>query len=439
MDLLERAKKDGRTYRKASSANGGEYHGPCPSCGGTDRFHIWPAQGEHGTFWCRSCGIGGDAIEYLMKIEGIHFRDACKEVGKELPEIEEYQAPRFRRPGDPEAFQPRVTTSPAELWIQHAEKFVEWAHQQLVANPDQLAWCAARGLDIEAVKTYRLGWNPGEKGKDLYRAREAWGLETVLKENGKPKKLWLPIGLVIPYHQGGTLHRVRIRRPEGEPRYYLVPGSGTSPMLLGETMKALVIVEAELDAILLHHVAGDLVGAISQGNSTAKPDAVAAVPLQNAIAILVALDSDEAGMNAAVWWKKHYPQAERWPVPAGKDPGDAHKAGVDLRAWVLAGLPLSLQPRSAAVQPPVQHHPQQPDSSVHTITIRDGRQIHITDDRERYQHIYRTGGIVFTSKEMSLVKQTRASADLATLCFIDTKAVFPGAHIIKTGPIPAEP
>lgn len=35
-----------------------------------------------------------------------------------------------------------------------------------------------------AQKEFRLGWNPGEAGKDLYRQRESWGLETVLKENG---------------------------------------------------------------------------------------------------------------------------------------------------------------------------------------------------------------------------------------------------------------
>lgn len=458
MDLLERAKKDGRTYRKASTANGGEYHGPCPSCGGTDRFHIWPAQGEHGTFWCRSCDLGGDAIEYLMTIEGIHFRDACKEVGKELPENDDYQAPRFRRPSSAETFQPRVVAGPADLWIQHAEKFVQWAHEQLLANPEQLAWCAARGLGLEAVKTYRLGWNPGEKGKDLYRAREAWGLETVLKENGKGKKLWLPIGIVIPCYQGGTLHRVRIRRPEGDPRYYLVPGSGTSPMLLGENMKAFVIVEAELDAILIHHLAGDLTGAISQGNSTAKPDAIASVPLNSAIAILVALDSDDAGMNAAVWWKKHYPQAERWPVPAGKDPGDAHKAGVDLRAWVIAGLPpiLTLPPAPIpAAEPPRQDvqpagtaaaSPQQPSGpapeatenapcSYQKIITASGRTIAITYNRATYAELAAQGVAVFTPREIGMVRTSGISREQSEI-LIDAKECFSGSWISRIESLP---
>ena len=100
-----------------------------------------------------------------------------------------------------------------------------------------------------------------------------------------------------------------------------------------------MIVESELDALLIHHHAGELVGAISQGNSTAKPDAVAAALLAPSLSILVALDSDTAGMHASVWWRKNFPQAERWPVPVGKDPGEAFQAGVSIKEWVKAGLP----------------------------------------------------------------------------------------------------
>ena len=30
---------------------GGEYKGPCPNCGGTDRFHVR----MDGVYWCRVC------------------------------------------------------------------------------------------------------------------------------------------------------------------------------------------------------------------------------------------------------------------------------------------------------------------------------------------------------------------------------------------------
>lgn len=339
MNLLDIAQTDGRTYKRVSSAHGGEYHGPCPLCGGSDRFHVWPFQGEHGTFWCRKCGKSGDAVQYLIDIERKSFPEACKIVGKEIQEEQEYQTPRFKKPAAAADFTPRETLTTGEIWQQHALKLVNWAHEQLLNTPEQLAWLAGRGLDLEAVKKYRLGWNPGENGNDLYRAREAWGLDTVFNDKNKKKKLWLPIGLVIPYFVGEQLQRIRIRRPEGTPRYYFVPGSSARPMILGPGAKAFVIIEAELDAILVHYLAGDLVGAISQGNSSAKPDMASFSCLQDCLSVLVALDSDESGIAESLWWLKQFPQAERHPVPVGKDPGEAFAAGIDLREWIKIGLP----------------------------------------------------------------------------------------------------
>ena len=454
MNLLDIAQKNGLTFKRAGGLHGGEYHGPCPVCGGTDRFHLWPEQGDHGTFWCRSCQLAGDAIEYLIKIEGLSFPAACKELGKTLPEQEEYQAPHFKRPAAATAtFTPRETSAASDLWVQHATKLVDWAHEQLLGNQEQLAWLAARGLDLAAVTRYRLGWNPGEKGKDLYRAREAWGLETVLKDDGKAKKLWIPLGLIIPYYVGDLLQRVRIRRPEGEPRYYLVPGSNMAPMILSSRDgaarvggKAWVIVESELDALLIHHLAGDLAGAISQGNSTAKPDAAASYVLTSALVILVALDSDHAGMQASAWWQQHFPQSERWPVPVGKDPGDAFKAGVDIRAWVKAGLPpvMTLPPAAKPVAKPASAPPSQdnnsgavfsaaasePERAVVTVmrTAKDGRTFHITNDTAAYARLVAASEIVFDHAEIALAVKSGATPEEAAH-FLTAKQTFPGIRI----------
>ena len=49
---------------------------------------------------------------------------------------------------------------------------------------------------------------------------------------------------------------------------------------------------------------------------------------------------ESAGAEAAIWWLQRWPNtAKRWPVPVGKDPGEAIKAGCNLRAWLIAGLP----------------------------------------------------------------------------------------------------
>lgn len=452
MNVLDLAQQNGRTYRKVSTHNGGEYHGPCPTCGGADRFHIWPAQGENGTFWCRQCDKAGDAIEYLITYEGKGFREAAGIIGKEIPEQDENQRPQFRKQGQTvEAFQPRQCAAPVDLWQQHAGKLIDWAHQQLLVNQTQLDWLAGRGLDLDAVKRYTLGWNPGEKGRDLYRVRESWGLDSVLKEDGvTKKKLWIPIGLVIPCFQGDRLHRVRIRRPEGEPRYYLIPGSGTAPMIQGAGSRAFVVVESELDALLIHHLAGALVGSISQGNSTAKPDETAHASLQSALAILVSLDSDQAGMQASVWWRKQYPQAERWPVPVGKDPGDAFKAGVNLLQWVKEGLPpvLTLPPKPRPVPAPVpvpaapEHDhtgnvaPVNPSANgeganrpiVAKLQTKQGHEFYVTNIPAEYTRLQAEGATVFNPAEMDIIKQAKAlgATDHEMQIMFEGKRVFGG-------------
>ncbi|MEA3429046.1 MAG: primase-helicase zinc-binding domain-containing protein, partial [Thermodesulfobacteriota bacterium] len=32
--------------KKVSNTYGGEYQGPCPGCGGEDRFHVWPQKND---------------------------------------------------------------------------------------------------------------------------------------------------------------------------------------------------------------------------------------------------------------------------------------------------------------------------------------------------------------------------------------------------------
>lgn len=425
--------------KKASSHNGGEYHGPCPKCGGTDRFHVWPAQGDHGSFWCRFCKIHGDAIQFLRDVEGMSCPEAhkaleikcesttCSAAGKcsqgSGTAPSSYATPQQKKPAA-NNWQPRQCDSSADTWRNHAEKLVDYAHQALLDNPEQLAWLAARGIDLAAVIKHRLGW----LDKDHYRDRAAWGLPAVLRNDSKPKKLWLPAGLVIPCFSGGVLQRLRIRRPvvkDGEMRYYLVPGSATMPMVINPEASAFVIVESELDAILLDAVAGDLVGIISQGNSSAKPDNVSHAVLENAAAILVALDSDHAGAVASRWWLDRYSQAERHPVVGAKDPGDAYKAGIDLRVWILAGLPPGLAIETTdPVLVPVDPELAAP-STVHQVTTRDGRTINITDDIVVYRELAAAGKIVMNGAEIEAVRRSGADKDQAAI-FIDIKEIFGG-------------
>lgn len=76
----------GITFKRVASTNGGEYVSPCPDCGGDDRFHVWPNEGETGRYWCRQCGKKGDLIDFLCWQKGKSFKEACEAVGKTPPQ-----------------------------------------------------------------------------------------------------------------------------------------------------------------------------------------------------------------------------------------------------------------------------------------------------------------------------------------------------------------
>ena len=106
---------------------------------------------------------------------------------------------------------------------------------------------------------------------------------------------------------------------------------------------AFVVVETELDTSMLYKANGDIVGLLAMGSAAAKPDRDAYNALQQSLCILNALDFDRAGYNAGQWLHDHFNQVTWWPVPDGKDPGNAYEKGVDLRKWILAGLPPAWQ------------------------------------------------------------------------------------------------
>ena len=55
--------------------------GPCPKCGGTDRFSI---NTKKGLWNCRQCGVGGDVIKLVEHLDGVDFIGACTTLTGEL-------------------------------------------------------------------------------------------------------------------------------------------------------------------------------------------------------------------------------------------------------------------------------------------------------------------------------------------------------------------
>lgn len=372
-------KVDPALVKRVSGAKGGEYHSPCPLCGGDDRFMTFPEQdggdlcqkhGIQGRWACRQCGLGGDVLTWFMKVEGMRFKDACAElridVG-EQPKRRDYRP--LRMPvASGGGFVPVCFAPPAPEWRAQATQLALEANGRLLATPAILRYLERRGLPDAAVRAYRLGYIEAEgKATDcIFRARSAFGLPEKQGRDGKPvRALRIPRGVTIPCWGGAggdECWRIRIRRRDADrdrlnpkdPKYLLVPQPGqpySAPMILppvdvSPDLATWVIVEAELDAMAVHHACGGKIGVVSILSVRVKPDAAAHALLARAARILVALDVDQdkvdgsnPGADAWPWWEQTYPQARLWPVPEGKDPGEALEFGVDLAAWVFAGVP----------------------------------------------------------------------------------------------------
>lgn len=373
MDLLQILYQKGCKLRKAGTTHGGEYQGPCPWCGGTDRFHVWPEQGQiikdgrtvavPGRYWCRPglghCGRSGDAIQFMIDFYQLSYKEACARLGQHVDPVEQRRHPT-RKMETRAVWDPCEKKSPEGMWCEQAKKFVLDCFDAIFTDEPAREYLAGRGISDDTLLTFGLGWNPGTTTKQgkrwgVFKKRESWGLLPEMdSKTGKAKVLWLPVGWVIPYIVGGHVVRIRIRQTDGAefgPRYYVVPGSFSAPMVIPPRRvgyrDVYVIVEAELDAILIAQEAGDLCGVIALGSASTRPDRSAAEKLSKAAHIINALDADGAGaQETGKWWAEHYPDAVRWPVPEGKDPGDYYKAGGNIREWITEGLPEGLRGRA---------------------------------------------------------------------------------------------
>jgi DNA primase len=352
MNLLDILKsRNLKPQTKKAKTN--EYCSPCPKCGGNDRFVIWP---DENRWYCRHCDEGGNLVNFFMIIDGMNEQQALEQYficqGKSITDATDAARLAIKKQaGDPQRTYTAIRREKkaathtkksskvdAQAWLEKAAALVEWAHKQLLSNQEQLDWLHnERGLSLETVKRCKLGWNP----TTLYRDRNEWGLsESLHKVTGKPQKLWIPGGLIIPgYDAGGNLARIKIRTG-GDIKYVLLSGSEIGAAFYGDrSLQAFAVVESELDAILLYQLAPDLVCPVSSGSAAIRPDA-AALELIGGHKCLLMLDNDDAGVKAILNIWLDLPDAKSWILLArhGKDVTEAFKNGVDVRQIVEAGL-----------------------------------------------------------------------------------------------------
>lgn len=329
--------------KKEATTGGGEWHGTCPGCGGKDRFRIQPNNSGKrciGFFACRQCDLKGDTISFCIDVMGMtpeQAYDAANAKPREKP---------FLKPVMKQSFVPNVITSPSAEWIERAASFVNWAHERIFEQSDVLHWLEKRGLPLDAVKKFKLGWCANDKSKNGYFKceRSAWGLPDEIDETGELKGLYLPRGLVVPsIEKDGSVTRIKIRRsdwnPDSEfPKYKAIPGSMSGLMIVGDTSnKLMVIVESELDALAIDFACSDFAFAVGVGSNSKNPDNVTDYLAQRKT-LLICRDNDDAGKTMFYKWRKLYMHASDHPTPIGKDIGEAIQQGLNIREWLLYHL-----------------------------------------------------------------------------------------------------
>ena len=226
----------------------GEYAGPCPKCGGTDRLHV-----KADWWFCRQCwppdnGKGHDAIAWVMWLDGVDFREACRRLDSgAVPTDRPRRAPepsaRRYKWGDP-------------AWQAEARTFVHEAVQRLASptlgEPGR-AYLAGRGITQET-------W-------------QAWGLGYATPRH--PRLRAERPAICLPWQGRGTLKAVQYRfygdgiehgdrfaqRPGGERTLYGVD-------LLGTHCDTLVLVEGELNALSIWQEARDRLDVVSFGSDS---------------------------------------------------------------------------------------------------------------------------------------------------------------------------
>lgn len=326
--LLQLLKEDHFHLVKKATTGGGEYKGPCPWCGGEDRFWVHPNEGNSGRYHCRQCGMEGDSIQYLMDYRELSFVEAKAmveaggyRIGKTLAH------PENVRTGTPEL--------PSLEWRTAAASLLDWCVKSLWADNLEArrarAYLHGRGLTDETIRKYQLGavyrgmegwWDRDGKG-GVFVDRGRFGLPEETRADGKPKGLFLPAGIVIPGFHEGELVRLRVRtddrwRGDGA-KYQNFTGSKQTPAVYGSG-PAYLAAESDFCAMLTVQEAGDLVTAVALGFVTGRPDEALSEKLRSAPVVMVALDYDGPlgpGDQESRWWLSTFPNAGRCVFAGG--------------------------------------------------------------------------------------------------------------------------
>ncbi|MDO5472212.1 MAG: DNA primase [Akkermansia sp.] len=276
----------------------------------TPSFHINPARQ---TFKCFGCGVGGDAVKFIMMFENLDYPTALRRVAdmNGIPVIEEEE--------NPEAARRRRLRSRV---IEANQLAADYFHRQLCRSREAdhvRAYLKEREFNIEIAKAWQLGWAPPnflplQQLAAAANMDERLLTEAYLLSNGSRGAY--PVfrdRLMFPIHnvRGEVVgFSGRIMAEGQDPRKY-VNTADTVAFHKGELLFGLfkatapisradmtvVVCEGQLDVIACHEKA-DIRNAVA-GLGTAFTDEHAAILRKYAKKAVLCYDGDNAGIKAS--------------------------------------------------------------------------------------------------------------------------------------------
>lgn len=301
----------------------------------TPSFHVNPARQ---IFKCFGCGVGGDAVKFLMMFENLDYPTALRRIAdmNGIAVIEEEENPEMARM---RRLRSRV--------IEANQLATEYYHRMLCRNQAAAhvrEYLKKRGFNIEAAKAWQLGWAPPMFG-ELQQLAESKNLDTKLLSeayllgNGRNGKY--PVfrdRLMFPIHnvRGEVVgFSGRVMQDDQDPRKYVntaetvafrkgeqLFGLHKATGHIGKADMTVVVCEGQLDVIACHEKA-DIRNAVA-GLGTAFTDEHATILRKYAKKAILCYDSDNAGIKASEKTYRKLAQAglevHMASLPAGEDP-----------------------------------------------------------------------------------------------------------------------
>jgi phage/plasmid primase-like uncharacterized protein len=295
-DILGVAERLGTKLRKA----GDERIGPCPKCGGRDRFAVNPGRR---IFNCRGCQTGGDVIDLVQHARELGFLEAVAFLAGEDIRVRPAQKPtpaaksetgpsHAPLPGRARQEKAAATADRSEdvnLAAEAAKALRIWRRREPIVegNPAWRYLRAARGYDSQIPAT--LGFLPARGGY-------APCMIAAFGAADEPEP-----GLVAIADEAVRAVHLTQLLPDGSDRTQkIIVGQGAmgAPIVLAPAndLGGLAITEGIEDALSVHAATG--LGAWAAGNAGRMPALADTVP-DHVECVSVFGDRDEAGERAA--------------------------------------------------------------------------------------------------------------------------------------------